>query len=234
MNFDQVYSLFCDILKKDTLSDAELDNLRWVNCGYGYDADVYGRLEQIDGIDEVKYGSSKLVFLLDDVSDFVVKIPFYGEAPYESAVGGFLIDDSECNEWEVDYCKEECEVYGIFKDIGDGIENMLAETRFCGFYGCVPIYVSERVKPTCYSFLAEDKSIVSDSRKKASEYCLTTEDNELCPVLMAAFIQSFGYEMAKRLDRALQKYRVNDVHPGNCGFDSRGRIKVLDYSGFNY
>lgn len=235
MNFDQVYALFCDILKKNNLSDMELDDMRWVDCGYSFlGGQIYDRLEEIDGVDSVKVGSSKLVVLLDGVNDFVVKIPLYGEAPYDEEYGNFLIDDEETNLWERDYCAKEAKTYNDFFCLGKHLESMLAETRFCGLYGCVPIYVSERVKPTCYSLLANDKSISNDSRKKASDYCVSTKNNELCPVLMAAFIQQYGYEMARGLDRALQDYAVNDVHPGNCGIDAHGRLKILDYSGFNY
>lgn len=226
MNRQDVYKLFCDILTKVSFYDYELDDELWVDCCDEYN---YDHISCLNDIEWCRSGASKLVIALEGVDSYVIKIPLHGEAYYDSDEQRFVLEDrSEVEEWDYNYCELEAQKYIDMLQETNGFEKMFAATTFEGFYGMVPIYVSDRVQ-SHFCYRASD-----DSKNKVQQYKSDTHDNTFSDTLMSMFVECWGFDDTVELGRILREHEIDDdIIFRNCGLDANGRIVILDYSGFN-
>lgn len=211
--------------------------------------------------DYYDYGVSKMVFFFQDILKlgYVVKIPFAGmsdEGWDESIVdsdgyvsyyyhGASMGEDfSNANIWrgdthlediaqkynfdiynEWDYCKTEAELTSFIE--GKAIEDYFCKTYYIGDINNWPVYISEYAEKDCYEIVASEDSISKSKTYEGIErigYWMIAKMLENRPKEITDCIQDL-------LDFC-NEFRLNDFHGGNFRA-SNGRVKIVDYSGFN-
>ena len=221
-------------------------------------SDYNDTFKRMTGADKVINGVSKLVLFFEEYPNYVFKIPFQGYYSINECDVDSFKDAAESNcvpeyfntddivlynhangkcELPIDesnYCEAEEYFYRIAKK--NKISSMFAKTQFLCTVGFIPIYVSNRVESK-YSYNKSKHNIkkyndianqiVTKSNKKYNTY------SELHSVELSSFIADYGINAAKRLIDFINKYNISDFHDGNFGYDKDGRIKIIDYSGFN-
>lgn len=243
-----LFDFFCDNMKGHISEDDMKDIYSWVNDDYEHECAkeieylLEGELEEFG----VCYGASKLVLKFKDCPNWVFKIPFQGaedeeywenedsEAGYrrfknvgrEIQLPGRVFDKDE---W--DYCYVESEITRVIEETHPYLKDMFAKTYYIGDYG-MPIYVSERCDGDWYDefavvrksaeYAAEDASYFSQSWRATMD-----RDQQI------AFVLSWGLTKANKLFNFIENVKINDLHEANLAYDSDGKVRLIDYSGYH-
>lgn len=167
--------------------------------------------------DDWASGASKMVFFYDEFPDLVIKIPLHGD----------YHDDYYCYaqfaEHEWDYCESESAIYNFAVDAG--LETFFAETEYVGTVGDIPIYCSARCSTRIGRYNFKD----NNSEDKAS----ALSDGTIGSWYLAVMIDQQGEEKVRNLLDFIDRYELDDFHPGNIGVNSEGTMVLIDYSGYN-
>lgn len=225
--------------------------------GYEHEGDLWSALELF--FDDIRVGSSKLVLVSDKIPDYVYKIPLRGSYGYEKLVGedGYLYDSNDLSYYEFkqagsklqfpaakgvfgltstsDYCAVEARVTEYVERFYPAdVELAIAPTFFIGEIAPgFPVYVSERVDMAdgCdgAKCLSDFSATFSDSRKIAGKIkCAALDDD-----LIACFVDCYGEKLAKAMIDFVNDTNIHDLYWANVGFDEDGRIRIVDYSGYD-
>lgn len=184
-------------------------------------------IRDIVGADWVRNGVSKVVFGWNDISDFVVKVPFIGEGYYQE--DNFLADaysfncasnSKDCS----DYCCTEEEVYAEAEEVG--IENFFAATELICEIDDVKFYIAEKAREFHWG---DFPTISEDSREKAKG----SDGTSLLDVsFLGIFYEQNEDKSVDRMIQFLRDFELNDFHSGNLGYIN-DRLVFIDYSGYN-
>lgn len=191
-----------------------------------------------DDIEEIYAGATKIVFVLKDYPDYVIKIPFLGIFDYDDEMNVRFSGYSNCDyidrKW--DYCEREAKIFEMA--CNDNVEKFFAGTYFLGFICDYPFYISDRVMTTFYdnsgsyySSTTESSSPSENSYNDAvnisRKYYTSMADYD-----MAIFVEHFGIEATEDFAAFCYDNHINDLHDGNLGLRFDGSPCVIDYSGF--
>ncbi|HAU87281.1 MAG TPA: hypothetical protein DCW90_17880 [Lachnospiraceae bacterium] len=238
MTFDEachfVYERFSEVpesLYLDALYYTDDDvSINKENEIYGY----YNEIMQIVGASEYNFGCSKIVFSFDELEDYVVKIPFFGEWVYDEdaeddCMYGYTgaSDEGYCD----DYCNKEAEVYKLFKK--NSLDDFVFGTKLAGWiYDNVPVYISEKCDVCGFSYFKDGTAIPKALREIGEK---TSEKNNwvMSGDVIANFIMNYGEEKTNEFLKFIRNNGIGDLHKGNVGFDANNNIRLIDYSGFN-
>lgn len=242
---DKLFNLFYDNVHGRISEDELRDTYSWTSEEYEHTEEIENAL--VDSLDTygVCCGASKLVLKFKDCSDWVFKIPFQGDFDYldtywesdkreyihfkdiakEIRLPGYSFSKEE---W--DYCHVEAEITRAVEETHPYLQDMFAKTYYIGTYG-VPIYVSERCDGDWY----EEFDAVRDSAEYAAEYrsyfsqsyrATMNRDQQI------AFVLSWGLAKANKLFYFIENIKINDLHEANLAYDSEGKVRLIDYSGY--
>ena len=165
-------------------------------------------------------GETKICLLSDELPDWVIKVGY--------TYPGASVEDK-------DYCSIEADNYE--RAVEEGLDEFFAaiyeiyEVCLPEEYGCnrrAIFYIQERAEPneektssTCHDFLCSCCSC------KNCDYCWEDGDDY-------DRLESLFGEMGRldKLFRFVKEYKVNDLHSGNFGYTKKGKVKIIDYSGY--
>ena len=219
------------------------------------DGDYSDSIEEVwaDDFISVNCGSTKAVFEIDDIEDWVFKVPIFGMVSSyydENGEGGIkysqydgAAEDVEfpclthspkrCRKW--DYCETEAIVTDYVERYAPHQQALIARTYYIGDIAKdIPLYVSERMP---YGYCEGSKSITFGSdtyerSKRKAEFC--HYGSEFSSEHVTMFIESYGYDAATQMLKLAEDMSLSDIYDANLGFDEEGRVHVIDYSGFAY
>ena len=196
--------------------------------------------------DYYKTGASKIVLFYDDIENWVVKLPYFGEYDAGEEYKEYNSDnclyyeraDYNLYEYDLDpgnYC--EIESFLAEKAEAEGLGKLFAKTYYIKDFDGVPVYVSEKIEKTvnCFHKIKYQKQ---DSCKRA-EYLYNCYKNECEQAglynnkIFSFFIDQYGQKKTENLIRFISEYRIEDLTSYNMGFDRFGKIKIIDYSSFH-
>lgn len=116
----------------------------------------------------------------------------------------------------INECEMESKIYEAAKRVG--CEECFAEVDYLMEYDGVDIYIAEycdcdegEITDRVYDEYGSDCD--SDILDYAAEFCWT--DSEF-----------------RAVGELIRTFCINDLHCGNWGYDKRGRMKIVDYSGY--
>ena len=180
--------------------------------------------------DSYAYGCSKMVLFYREFPNIVVKIPFKGEYYEDDYWNDFYNSNMFFPiDAENDYCAAEAYVYS--EACKCGIEKMFAETRYLFSIDGTPIYISEKVPNESWNYTWKDKmssmTIASQLYNKSTKDCRFSEDS------VGLFVDCYSTDDVELLLMFIEDYKIKDLHRGNIGFTKTGKVKLLDYSGFD-
>lgn len=164
-------------------------------------------------------GETKICLLSEELPNWVIKVGY--------TYPGADVEDK-------DYCSIEADNYerAEEEDLGEFFAAIyeLCEVNFPKEYGCdrnAVFYIQERAEPdeektssTCHDFMCSCCSC------KDCDYCCDGDDYDRLESL-------FG--KTGRLDELfsfINEYDINDLHSGNFGYTFDGKVKIIDYSGY--
>lgn len=164
-------------------------------------------------------GETKICLLSDELPNWVIKVGY--------TYPGASVEDR-------DYCSIEADNYerAVEEDVDEFFAAIYEIYEVClpEEYGCnrnTVFYIQERAEPdeektssTCHDFMCSCCSC------KDCDYCCDGDDYDRLESL-------FG--KTGRLDELfafINEYDINDLHSGNFGYTFDGRIKIIDYSGY--
>lgn len=199
----------------------------------------------------VASGCTKLVFSLDGLADYVVKIPFYGKKwvnswgeddwDYFHKAGHDFMDNNAPNNFremvtsvEGNYCELETNIYQYMKNNYPDIANCFCETRYLGeALKGVHVYISKRVDMDLQDeegeFQSSSKTFVNSERKAKDDNHKINLNN----YQKAMFIDSWGQEIAEELFSVIEKLGIPDLYTANLGVKiDEHKIYLIDYSGY--
>ena len=188
-------------------------------------------------------GASKLV-ILPFGEDFVIKIPFNGtycddEIDYET--GEVLSEGrwecftseeyySENMDFDGNYCGREADISDIAT--AEDLEECFAITECVGRCGDYLIYKQARATTILADVLDEKSDSLSlEERKSIRDKCNNMGVYGFNIYWLKDFLEFFGEEILKQLDRFINTYGINDLHTSNVGYIGN-RPVLIDYSGY--
>lgn len=202
--------------------------------------DLYSIFKDIEGIDRIACGCTKVVLFPSYCDKFVIKIPFLGIVEYysqekESFSGVCYYNDANYrtvkSKW--DHCSLEEFIYN--NAVKDGLGDMFCGTRCIGKIDRFPVYISERSGDTLdedYSHRpSEDGIKYSDSKSSSNKPFCYNMPADMEPETLALFYDSWGKELTDKLVDFLLDNHISDCHNGNVAFRD-GKIRLIDYPGF--
>lgn len=152
-------------------------------------------------------GETKACIISEDLSDWVIKVGF---RETEDSMDFCQIEASNYEDairWELDEffasCYELCDI---------------TPSKDYNFDGDITFYIQEKAKPD------EEKTSSTCSEYTGSDW---NDDNDR---LESLFRDSDKFE---DLLEFIDDWNINDLHSGNFGYTSDGRVKIIDYSGYN-
>lgn len=213
----------------------------------GFEDYIYQVMEGLPNF-YIATGASRVVLILNDDSDYVLKTPIFGEVHYPA----IKVEDGN---WEYDYSREpeftpwqnaeysdngdnycETEVYLYEKAAEAGLADLFAGIEYLFSKGNRPVYASE--KCTWYDFYGTGKdapsadSITFLEKEYSAGHAPTW--NGLGTRATAKFIDDYGIEITKKLLAFIREYRISDLHGDNIMISNRtGKVVISDYAGFN-
>ena len=187
-------------------------------------------------------GASKLV-ILPCGEDFVIKIPFNGtycddEIDYETgevlSEGGWECFTSYEYDSDMDfdgnYCGREADISDIAA--AEDLEECFAITECVGRCGDYLIYKQARATTILADVLDEKSDSLSiEERKSIRDKCDNMGVYGFNIYWLKDFLEFFGEEILKQLDRFINTYGINDLHTSNVGYIGN-RPVLIDYSGY--
>lgn len=198
-------------------------------------------IEEHCGACDYATGASKIVLFYEDIENWVVKLPFFGDY-YEST--GEYTNYCKANKYlpicsDNDYC--EAEAYLTDKAIEYGVGDMFAKTYYLGNLNGVPVYVSEKIEETVASGRGNYNYFRINSAKETQElfnfYSYELDEAGFSPYnesTLRFFVDQYGQKKTEKMIQFIMDYQIDDLHSANIGFDKCGKIKIIDYSGFHY
>lgn len=208
----------------------------------GYEKDdeqyhLYNALKKKISASWFEFGCSKIVFGFSELENYVVKMPFFGRwvEKYDKFSDDYYIAFDEYNNANSehnsnDYCHKESEVYKLLQE--DGLEDLAFGTYFLFSVDGVPVYMSEMCEncglrsSKCFPSVSEESQKKGQQKSQRNGYIMYDD-------MLSVFIEQYGESMTDDLLEFISKYGVRDFHNGNVGYDSNGRIRMIDYSGFD-
>ena len=188
-------------------------------------------------------GASKLVILPCD-ADFVIKIPFNaqyycyevddetGEIISEGGWKYFTSDEyySENMEFDGNYCGREADISDMAT--AEDLEECFAITECVGRCGNYLIYKQAKATTILADILDEKSGSLSlEERKSIRDKCNNMGVYGFNIYWLKDFLEFFGEEILKQLDRFINTYDINDLHTSNVGYIGN-RPVLIDYSGY--
>jgi hypothetical protein len=168
-------------------------------------------------------GATKLVFLIDDLDNWVIKVPFLFSPT--NAPGRMTI---------MNYCEAEAQVYEMAWEAGKG-----AYFAPCYFYKTerdIPFYLQRRVEcdennngDIFYRYCAT--SYDKEDFETEDEYWESVSDDVDYMADEDRLYAVFGFEEGNELFDFLEAHEINDIHAGNFGFYQHNPV-LIDYSGY--
>lgn len=249
---DRLLRLFSDTMRDAGIySDTFEDVYRWTSDDeYPYDDDLNGILCEYDV--QVCSGASKIVFKFWEESQWVFKVPLLGESWREDDESPEYYDyfsniarnfdfsedasydrpDEDC----CDYCELEAYVGSYVSEHYSDIAEMFAMTYYIGTYGRTPIYVSERCDTT-WTDVYNDVVSTPDfqahlSNSRTPQWNSSHRTAELTVDTKVALDMSWGEAAASKLCQLITDIGITDIHGGNLAYDERGKLRLIDYSGY--
>lgn len=220
---------------KNIVEDSDIDLWDTMWCDSDKDYEFEGPFVKNWRVGHVRVGATKLCLFLRYTPSMVVKIPFLGAVDEGFSSGTEFKRANLCykkfasNTW--DYCLTEC---GLFQEARRlGIDKCFAGTYYIGSIDNYPIYASVKI-PNCFCDCGESTS-TKQSMELGKKIIASkpTSFGDITPNLLGLFIDSYGYDVAKRLFDFIDKYGIRDFHDGNIARMDSGEIKIIDYSGYN-
>lgn len=191
-----------------------------------------------------KIGASKIVLFDDVFSDFVIKIPFCGEAEtkqdeyaeehiVEKTKKWFHSAYSCTHDWTDDneawdYCLLEAKNFNMA--LNNHFDDFFAETALIGNLYGHPIYAAHKanqLKDT-YVYKSSSKKSVMKSEKMQSKYGALGFSVDA----LTELIETNGEKRINELVKFLAANDICDLNNRNLGKDESGKIKIIDYSNF--
>lgn len=195
-----------------------------------YEEKVLSLLDLSVYLGAAEAGATKAVLYPLEDSNKVVKIPFQGQKEYlysgEDKTFCSFHGALAPNYW--DYCRVEAEVYIKAKEAG--LENYFAKTEFIGYVNGFPIYAQTKVD--ILIDIMEEKSYSEDIKRKTRNTCNSLNARCFNACWISDFLDYYGKETFKKLDRFLKEYGIWDLHGGNLGYLSNGAPVIVDYSDY--
>ena len=188
-------------------------------------------------------GASKLV-ILPFGEDFVIKIPFNaqyhghgidcetGEVTSEGGWEYFTSEeyDSENMDFDGNYCGREADISDIAT--AEDLEECFAITECVGRCGDYLIYKQARATTILADVLDEKSDSLSlEERKSIRNKCNNMGVYGFNIYWLKDFLEFFGEEILKQLNRFIDTYGINDLHISNVGYIGN-RPVLIDYSGY--
>lgn len=166
----------------------------------------------------IEFGTYRHTFIFDDC-DWVLKIP--------RKIGEHNYND----------CEIEVMVYKLAEKYG--LHHFFAPAAKLVSFNCslgeIPIYVmkkvvvdEDRVSDHFYSLYDED----SEDEEDVSEWYENNFDER--DATMQAFVDYYGGAEADILQNFLNNIHINDIHPGNVGYDEGDNLIIIDYAGYSW
>ena len=202
--------------------------------------DLYSIFKDIEGIDRIACGCTKVVLFPSYCDKFVIKIPFLGMVEYysqekESFSGVCYYNDADYrtvkSKW--DHCCLEEFIYN--NAVKHGLGDMFCGTRYIGKIDRFPVYISERSGDALdedYSHRPSEEGIKYSYSKSSSNkpFCYDMPA-DMGPETLALFYDSWGKELTDKLVDFLLDNHISDCHNGNVAFRD-GKIRIIDYPGY--
>lgn len=202
--------------------------------------DLDSIFEDIEGIDYVTYGCTKLVLFPLYCDEFVIKIPFLGMIERDSQekrhFGGacyYKDADHKTIKSEWDHCSLEEFVYN--NAVKHGLGDMFCGTRCIGKIDRFPVYISERsgyALDEDFDYRPSEEGIKYSASKFSSDKDFWhSMPANMEPETLALFYDSWGKKLVDKLVDFLLDNHISDCHNGNVAFKD-GKIRIIDYPGF--
>lgn len=195
---------------------------------------------EIDGIDRIACGCTKVVLFPSYCDEFVIKIPFLGMVEFvsqkkNSFSGVCYYNDADYrtvkSKW--DHCCLEEFIYN--NAVKHGLGDMFCGTRYIGKIDGFPVYISERSGYALDEDLghhpSEEGIKYTTSKKSGASLSCYNMPASMEPETLALFYDSWGEELTDKLVDFLLDNRISDCHNGNVAFRG-GKIRIIDYPGF--
>lgn len=188
--------------------------------------------EELDA-ESVENGASKLVLYFSEFPNYVFKIPFIGISDNYSIV--YDEEEEDCDYYYSnfynDYCEKEYEVYQ--EAIEAGVSDFLARIDFLGIIDDFSIYVSEKINNSVSNLDFSNDTSKSRSKSLANSLSKNYGGYFMDSYCMALLIDQYGITRVKKLLDFFDCCGVDDFHIGNFKSTDDGRIKIIDFSGFD-
>ena len=186
--------------------------------------------------DDWAHGCTKLVLFFKELSDWVVKIPLFGEYheeddsyhDFEHANQNIQIENYN------DYCA--VEAYLTKEAYAEELDEMFAKTFYICDINGVPIYIAEKAEGVLNKGGVEytsQHSAYEANDLYESYYDQLQESSLYDKHYFRYFVDQYGAWETERLIQFIVDWNIDDLHLGNLGFDKNGHIKIIDYSGFH-
>lgn len=215
-------------------------------CGEDWEYINWSSFSDKIPVEEAPFGVSKGV-LIPEEGNYVVKIPFDGEAweeveeydsvaeeytgNYESIFRRFEFASENLEnitrEW--DYCEVELYFYNLAKE--NHLEKFFPETELIGYVGGRPIYIQAKGKTwrdTDTSSLVSHEDITNAQRSLKEKGPMTLK---LSTDFSALVIKVYGIYDLMKLNKFILQNDINDLHNSNIGLIDNKPI-ILDFSGY--
>ena len=191
---------------------------------------------------DFKSGATKIVLYYNDIENWVVKLPYYGDFDPTAEEEGMDCYRYFCGanehvptEYDDNYC--EVEAYLSKQAEIEGVADMFAKTYYLGMLNNIPVYVSEKAETTVYD-TNEDYRRINSAAETQSLYDFYDNELDMAGLYDKStfryFVDQYGVQKAEKLINFIMKYNIDDLSDTNIGFDKYGKIKIIDYSGFRY
>lgn len=218
------------------LNSFDFDNMVGVfgDSGEYPEGDIDWIYDNIDDIENVLHGASKLVLKFKGIDDYVIKIPFLGEySNYDAKEISEFQYAAEClpegfsteNDW--DYCKTEeiCSEYAEQCGVG----NLVAQTKYLCSIDDYPIYYAEAMFDECSFFDISNKDMaLADTI--IDEHCGAID---ISRKVVGQFVHDWGKELTGKFYEFLTACGCNDASDWNFMEDDSNKIKFIDCSGYS-
>lgn len=181
-----------------------------------------------------EYGASKVTIISKHFKDFVIKIPFTGDKEMKkerfkyanSNLQHYYKNNKNLSCW--DYCHTDVEIYNLAKE--KNIEKYFAEIKLLGYCDKHPIYIQEK----CKIFTEKElNSIETEKIKRLKEKLNSSSAEYSSSAWLLEFSNRYGENELKKLTNFLDSFDISDLHKDNLGYNKKGEMVLIDYSGFN-
>lgn len=188
---------------------------------------------------EWRTGASKVVIILEDR---VLKTSYSGSSWYNEETC-----DDEMTDDFVDYAKMEFQLYQAAKNLD--ISYFFAETEEVA----PAVYEQEKIDLSVEEYSERDKFMpigyqyhsVYGNQQTPPQFILNCEGlhsycrhnglkdliGRIKPDVLGYFLAAYSKEELENLQIFLEKYDINDIRAGNCGWIN-GELKIFDFCGF--